>query len=86
MTSGQRPASFNPAGPRGGDLSSTMGGASPSEGFANASRPLALRCLLLFSGAVGHGDPALARLSDGDLAMLRASLDMLASIEPTSAA
>lgn len=86
MTSGQRPASFNPAGPRMGDRSSAMGASFSTEGLIDASRPLALRCLLLFSGAVGNGDPALARLSDTDLAMLRASLDMLASIEPTSAA
>jgi hypothetical protein len=85
MTSGQRPASFIPTVPRGGDISGAIG-AHSIDGFVDAGRPLALRCLLLFSGAVTATDPALLRLSDHDLVMLRASLDMLASVEPTSAA
>jgi hypothetical protein len=48
--------------------------------------PTALRALLMLSEAVHPADPALARLSDEDLALLRASLSRLNGGEPTSAA
>jgi hypothetical protein len=48
--------------------------------------PVALRALLLLADAAHPADPALARLSDEDLALLRASLVRLSGGEPTSAA
>ncbi|NTU80545.1 MAG: hypothetical protein HGA45_14405 [Chloroflexales bacterium] len=48
--------------------------------------PMALRALLLLTDAAHPGDPTLARLSDDDLVLLRASLARLAGGEPTSAA
>jgi hypothetical protein len=45
-----------------------------------------MRALLLLSEAAHPGDPLLARLSDDDLALLRASMARLAGAEPTSAA
>ena len=46
----------------------------------------ALRALLMLSEAVHPADPTLARLSDEDLALLRASLSHLNGGEPTSVA
>lgn len=51
-----------------------------------AAWPSALRALLLLTEAVHPADPALARLSDEDLALLRSSLSRLNGGEPTSAA
>lgn len=48
--------------------------------------PTALRALLLLTEAAHPGDPTLARLSDDELALLRASLVRLAGGEHTSAA
>lgn len=48
--------------------------------------PVALRALLLLTDAVHPADPALSRLSDEDLAQLRAALARLSGGEPTSAA
>ncbi|HMQ29787.1 MAG TPA: hypothetical protein PKD53_03625 [Chloroflexaceae bacterium] len=48
--------------------------------------PTALRALLLLTEAAHPGDALLARLSDDDLALLRASMARLAGAEPTSAA
>ena len=44
-----------------------------------AAWPMAFRALLLLSEAAHPGDPLLARLSDDDLVLLRASLTRLAS-------
>jgi hypothetical protein len=41
---------------------------------------------MLLTDAVHPGDPALARLSDDDLILLRASLARLAGSEPSSVA
>lgn len=51
-----------------------------------ASWPVTLRALLLLTDAAHPADPTLARLSDEDLALLRASLARLTDGEPTSAA
>jgi hypothetical protein len=56
------------------------------DGASEAAWPTALRALLLLSEAVHPADPLLARLSDDDLALLRASMARLAGAEPTSAA
>lgn len=48
--------------------------------------PAALRALLLLSEASAATDPLLARLTDEELALLRASLVRLSGIEPTNAA
>jgi hypothetical protein len=48
--------------------------------------PAALRALLLLSDAAHPADPTLARLSDEDLARLRAALARLNGGEPTSVA
>lgn len=48
--------------------------------------PAALRALLLLSEASAANDPLLARLTDDELALLRASLVRLSGIEPTNAA
>lgn len=48
--------------------------------------PAALRALLLLSEASAANDPLLARLTDEELALLRASLVRLSGIEPTNAA
>lgn len=53
---------------------------------AEAARPLALRSLLLLSGAVQPHDAALARTTDADLAMLRETIELLQHIEAASAA
>lgn len=47
---------------------------------------VAMRALLLLTDAAHPADPALARLSDEDLAQLRAALAALSGDEPTSAA
>jgi len=47
---------------------------------------MALRALMLLSEASHPADPALIRLSDEDLAQLRATLIRLNGGEPTSAA
>lgn len=54
-----------------------------SEGFF---APTVLRSMLLMSGAAHPADPALARLSDEELVLLRASLMALSIADPTSAA
>lgn len=51
-----------------------------------AAWPTAFRALLILSEAAHPADPFLARLSDEDLTLLRASLARLAGTEPTSAA
>jgi hypothetical protein len=53
---------------------------------ADAAWPVALRALLLLTDATHPADPTLARLSDDDLALLRAALVRLSDGEPTSAA
>lgn len=53
---------------------------------SEAGWPVALRALLLLSEASAATDPLLARLTDDELALLRASLVRLSGIEPTSAA
>jgi hypothetical protein len=52
----------------------------------DAAWPAALRALLLLTDAAHPADPALARLSDEDLARLRAALARLSGGEPTSIA
>lgn len=44
------------------------------DGAPEAAWPMAFRALLILSEAAHPGDPLLARLSDDDLALLRASL------------
>ncbi|MEI8167526.1 MAG: hypothetical protein WCG26_14185 [Chloroflexales bacterium] len=56
------------------------------DGAAEVAWPTALRALMLLTDAVHLGDPALARLSDDDLILLRASLARLAGSEPSSVA
>lgn len=56
------------------------------DGAFEAAWPTALRALLLLSEAAHPADPLLARLSDDELALLRASMARLAGAEPTSAA
>lgn len=62
------------------------------DGAFEAAWPTALRALLLLTEAAHSGDPLLSRLSDDDLALLRASMARLAGGEadpqrlPTSAA
>jgi|YNPNPStandDraft_1061719.scaffolds.fasta_scaffold11869_2 hypothetical protein len=53
---------------------------------SEAGWPAALRALLLLSEASAATDPLLARLTDEELALLRASLVRLSGIEPTNAA
>lgn len=48
--------------------------------------PVALRALLLLTDAAHPADQSLARISDEDLAQLRAALAILSGGEPTSAA
>jgi hypothetical protein len=48
--------------------------------------PTVLRSMLLLSGAAHPADPTLARLSDEELLLLRASLIALTADDPTSAA
>lgn len=50
----------------------------------DAGWPMALRALLLLSEAAG--DPVLTRVSDEELALLRATFVLLDATEPTSAA
>jgi hypothetical protein len=56
------------------------------DGVPEGAWPTAMRALLLLTEAAHPGDPLLARLSDDDLALLRASMARLAGAEPTSAA
>lgn len=63
-----------------------MGAALAGDGAFEATWPTALRALLLLAEAAHPGDPLLARLSDDDLALLRASMARLAGAEPTAAA
>ena len=56
------------------------------DGAFDAPWPTALRALLLLTEAAHPGDPVLARLSDDDLALLRASLARLSGGEHTSVA
>ncbi len=51
-----------------------------------ATWPIALRALLLLSGATTTHDPGLMSLSDADLCALRGSLAILHSEEPTNIA
>ncbi len=48
--------------------------------------PMALRTLLLFTGAVSPDDAALARTSNEDLRMVRAALNMLGNNDHSSVA
>jgi hypothetical protein len=84
MTSARRPNTFLNPPPHSGDLRAA--GARPGLSSEPSADALALRSLLLLSGAAHPGDPILARLTDEDLAMLRATLTMLPSSESTSAA
>lgn len=61
-------------------------GASGGEPGLDAAWSVALRALLLLTDAAHPADPTLARLSDEDLALLRAALGRLADGEPTSVA
>lgn len=61
-------------------------GAAGGERASEAAWPVALRALLLLTDAAHPADPALARLSDEELGMLRAALARLSGGEPTSAA
>jgi hypothetical protein len=61
-------------------------GAGGGELYPDAAWPVALRALLLLTDAAHPADPTLARISDEELAMLRASLGRLADGEPTSVA
>ena len=60
--------------------------AHPGEPTHQLTWPMALRALMLLSEAAHPADPALTRLSDEDLAQLRATLVLLNGGEPTSAA
>jgi len=57
-----------------------------TDGSGDTSWPAGLRALLMITGAVHPDDAALARVSNDDLALLRVSMSLLASSEPTSAA
>jgi hypothetical protein len=63
-----------------------MAMALTGDGSLEGAWPTAMRALLLLTEAAHAGDPLLARLSDDDLALLRASMARLAGAEPTSAA
>lgn len=56
------------------------------DGAGEAAWPAGMRALLLITGAVSPDDSALARVSNDELALLRASMSMLSSGERTSAA
>lgn len=58
----------------------------PGDPAADPAWPASLRALLLITGAVAPEDPALARVSNDDLALLRVSMGMLANGDHTSAA
>ena len=60
--------------------------AHTGDGGAEVIWPTALRVLLLLTDAIHPSDPTLARLSDDDLVLLRASLARLTDGESTSAA
>jgi len=51
-----------------------------------ATRPSALRALLLLSGATHPGDAALARTTDAELALVQEVLEMLHRSEPANTA
>jgi hypothetical protein len=57
-----------------------------SDGVCDSAWPTALRALLLLTDAVHPADPTLARLSDEDLALVRAVLARLNGGEPTNIA
>ncbi len=57
-----------------------------ADSTGDSSWPAGLRALLVITGAVHPDDAALARVSNDDLALLRVSMSMLGSSEPTSAA
>jgi hypothetical protein len=57
-----------------------------SDAGCDSAWPTALRALLLLTDAVHPADPALARLSDEDLALIRAVLVRLNDGEPTNIA
>ncbi|MEI8306163.1 MAG: hypothetical protein WCF99_03755 [Chloroflexales bacterium] len=57
-----------------------------TDGTGDPTWPAGLRALLMITGAVHPNDAALARVSNDDLALLRVSMSMLGSSEPTSAA
>lgn len=57
-----------------------------SDSPVDAGWPTAFRALLLLTEAVHPGDPALARITDDELRLLRASLTRLSGNERTSAA
>lgn len=84
MTSARRPNTFLNLHPLSGDLRAA--GARPGGSADLSADALALRSLLLLSGAVHPGDGTLARLTDEDLSMLRATLATLPGSESTSAA
>jgi hypothetical protein len=76
MTPAQRIAQLTHLPSLSGDLR------TPDNFFA----PTVLRSMLLLSGAAHPADPTLARLSDEELLLLRASLIALTADDPTSAA
>lgn len=84
MTSARRPNTFFNLPPLSGDLRAA--GARPGSSADLSADALALRSLLLLSGAAHPGDLILARLTDEDMAMLRATMTILSSGESTSAA
>lgn len=55
---------------------------APSDGV----RPSALQVLLTLSGGMYANDPTLSRLSDAELTLAYATLDLLHRTEPASAA
>lgn len=57
-----------------------------SDSPVDAGWPTAFRALLLLTEAVHPGDAALARLTDDEIRLLRASLTRLGGNEHTSAA
>jgi hypothetical protein len=83
MASGHQPIPFVANVPLVGDHRNTF---NATELNGEAFRPLAWRSLLLLSGASAASDTLLQRLNDGDLMLLRASLERLNAGEPTNAA
>lgn len=84
MTSARRPNTFLNLPPLGGDLRAA--GARPGSSADPSADAMALRSLLILSGAAHPGDLLLTRLTDEDLVMLRATMTILPSGESTSAA
>jgi hypothetical protein len=83
MASGQQPAPFQSNFPLVGEHRSAV---TTTDAIYESFRPLAWRSLLLLSGTVSANDGLLQKLNDGELILLRASLERLTMTEPTNAA